>query len=262
MTDRLATHYADGPGEATRLTRSPHGRLEYVRTRELLRQELPGAPAHVLDVGGGTGVHAAWLARDGYAVRVVDLVPGHVAEAAELPGVEAEIGDARDLTAANGSVDVVLLLGPLYHLRAPVDRARALAEAHRVLRPGGLLAAAGISRYLSALEVGTNGRLTAGMEPSILEVIDTGQYDGHVGFVPAHFHTADELRAEVAAAGFPDVRVHGVEGPSWAALDAAGEAEFDALLDSALRLARLVERDPLLINASAHFLAFARRAPT
>jgi SAM-dependent methyltransferase len=259
MTDHLVTHYADGPGEATRLTRSPHGRLEYLRTRELLRQELPGAPARVLDVGGATGVHAAWLARGGYSVCVVDPVPGHVAEAAALPGVEAEVGDARELSAPDGSADVVLVLGPLYHLRECSERALALSQARRVLRPGGLLAAAGISRYLSALEVGTNGGLTARLEPSIMEVIDTGSYDGHVGFVPAHFHTAEELGAEVTAAGFTDVRVHGVEGPSWMALDVAGAEEFDVRLDAALRLARLVERDPLLINASAHFLAFARR---
>ena len=53
-------HYADG-AEATRLTRSPHGRIEFLRTRELLRRVLPPS-ADVLDVGGATGVHAAWLA--------------------------------------------------------------------------------------------------------------------------------------------------------------------------------------------------------
>jgi ubiquinone/menaquinone biosynthesis C-methylase UbiE len=221
MTDQLIEHYTGGPGEATRLTRSPHGRLEYLRTRELLRRELPGAPADVLDVGGGTGVHAAWLARDGYAVRVVDPVPGHVAEAALLPGVEAVVGDARALEVADDSVDVVLLLGPLYHLTSVSDRARALAEAHRVLRPGGLLAAAGISRYLLAMEAGFTGALSAEMEPSVVEVLNTGGYDGHVGFMSTHFHTAVELEVEVASAGFADVRVYGVEGPSWTACRAS-----------------------------------------
>jgi methylase of polypeptide subunit release factors len=58
------------------VSRSPHNRLELLRTRELLQRQLPSSPAVVLDVGGGTGVHAAWLAGRGYRVHLVDLVPG------------------------------------------------------------------------------------------------------------------------------------------------------------------------------------------
>lgn len=103
-------------------------------------------------------MHARWLAADGYEVHLVDPVPAHVEAAAALPGVSAELGDARQLSAQDRSADVVLLLGPLYHLTEPADRARALTEAQRVLRPGGLVAAAAISRYLSLLEAGTTGR--------------------------------------------------------------------------------------------------------
>lgn len=259
MATELTAHYGTDRIEDTRLRRSPHGRLEFIRTRELIRRHLPPPGAHILDVGGGTGVHAAWLAADGHAVHVVDVVPAHAEAAAVLPGVTAEAGDARHLTAADAGTDVVLLLGPLYHLRQPEERAAALAEAYRVLRPGGLLAAAGISRYLSLLELGSDGRLTAAMQPPVAEVVATGRYDGHAGFVPAHFHTAAELSAELTAAGFRDVAVYGVEGPAWPALDAAGHEGFDDRADAALRCARLVERDPLMVNASAHLLAVGRR---
>ncbi|GAA5187546.1 methyltransferase domain-containing protein [Rugosimonospora acidiphila] len=258
MESELVTHYGIDGLEDSRLRRSPHGRLEYLRTRELIRRWLTAPGARVLDVGGGTGVHAAWLAGDGHAVHVVDPVPSHVRAAAALDGVSAQLGDARELEVADGSVDAVLLLGPLYHLTEASDRARALAEAVRVLRPGGLLAAAGISRYMSLLEVGSDGRLTAELEPSVRTVITSGSYDGHVGFVPAHFHTAEELRAEVQTAGLVDVTVYGVEGPAWPALDAAGIAAFDGRIEAALRAARAVEQDPLLIHASAHLLAVAR----
>ncbi|MEU4805304.1 class I SAM-dependent methyltransferase [Actinosynnema sp. NPDC023587] len=257
MTD-LTRHYTAVFAEDDRLHRTPHGRLEFLRTRELVRRHLTG-PARVLDVGGGTGVHARWLAADGHRVHLVDVVPAHVDTASALPGVTAEVGDARDLPVQDGDVDVVLLLGPLYHLVSAADRARALAEARRVLRPGGVLVAAAISRYLSALEAGTTGALTPDLVAPIAEVIACGRYDGHVGFTETHWHTAGELRDEVAAAGFRDVAVHGVEGPAWPALDVAGTDGFDDLVDAALRCARLVEDDPLLINASAHFLAFARR---
>ena len=158
---------------------------------------------------------------------------------------------------ADGSVDAVLLLGPLYHLRDPADRSAALRSARRVLRRGGVLAAAGISRYLAVLEAGATGALDDALTGPLRTVIETGHYDGHLGFMPAHFHTAVELRGEVSSAGFSDVVVYGVEGPSWAALDVADG--FESRCDAALRCARLVERDPLLINASAHLLAVGRR---
>ncbi|WP_116203006.1 class I SAM-dependent methyltransferase [Amycolatopsis circi] len=253
----LVEHYDTETAENTRLVRSPHGRLEFRRTQELVRRAIPSTGQRVLDVGGATGVHARWLAADGHSVHVVDPVAGHVAEAVEIEGVTAEVGDARALPWPDNSADTVLLMGPLYHLTESDDRAQAIAEARRVLRPGGLLFAAAISRYLSALETGTNGQLTEQLSTAVEEVIGTGRYDGHVGFVPAHFHTADELRDELETAGLSGISVYGVEGPAWPALDVAGLEEFDARVDAALRCARLVEQDPLLINASAHFLAVA-----
>ncbi|GAA3106789.1 class I SAM-dependent methyltransferase [Streptosporangium carneum] len=258
MITKLVEHYTKETSEDTRLTRSAHGRLEYLRTRELLRRTLMPPPARILDVGGATGAHARWLAADGYAVHLVDPVPVHVEAAAALPGVSAEVGDARGLGVPDRSVDAVLLLGPLYHLTEPEDRAKALAEARRVLRPGGVVAAAAISRYLSLLETGATGRLTAEMASAVKRLIATGDYDGHVGFVPAHFHTAEELRAEALNAGLRDVEVYGIEGPAWTALDAAGPQEADRLMDAALRCARAVEQDPLIVNTSAHLLAVAR----
>lgn len=214
----------------------------------------------VLDVGGGTGVHAEWLASDGHTVHLIDPVPGHIEVAATLPGVTAEVGDARRLPSTDSSVDAVLMLGPLYHLTAPADRMTALREAIRVLRPGGTLIAAAISRYLSALETGTNGTLDDVLISSVREVIADGDYDGHAGFVRTHWHTADELRNEIEAAGLGDVQIYGIEGPAWPALDHAGQHGFQSLVTSAVRCARLLEQDPQIINTSAHLLAIARTA--
>ncbi|MFC0430139.1 bifunctional 2-polyprenyl-6-hydroxyphenol methylase/3-demethylubiquinol 3-O-methyltransferase UbiG [Kutzneria buriramensis] len=81
------------------------GLLELVRTKELVRRHLPPAPASIVDVGDGTGVHARWLAELGYDVDLVDPVPLHVGRAAEIPGVTAVLGDARKLDAADESYD-------------------------------------------------------------------------------------------------------------------------------------------------------------
>lgn len=97
----LFAHNA-GQDEAQRLFRFAHNRLELLRTRELLQRQLPLPPAAVLDVGGCTGVHAAWLAGRGYRVQLVDIVPQHVRAAAEQ-GLTAEVGDARRLTQPDAS---------------------------------------------------------------------------------------------------------------------------------------------------------------
>jgi hypothetical protein len=53
MAADLEDHYGLDLVEDTRLTRSPHGRLEYLRTQDLIRRWLPRSGASVLDVGSG-----------------------------------------------------------------------------------------------------------------------------------------------------------------------------------------------------------------
>jgi ubiquinone/menaquinone biosynthesis C-methylase UbiE len=102
-----------------------------VRTQELLARLLPPPPATVLDVGGGTGVHADWLAQRGYSVHVIDPVEEHVTLAGRIPNVSSAVADARCLSQADESQDAVLLLGPLYHLPEREGRFQALREARR-----------------------------------------------------------------------------------------------------------------------------------
>lgn len=62
------------------------------------------------------------------------------------------VGDARNLDFETDSMDAVLLLGPLYHLQERPDRIAALEESLRVLKPGGVLFCAAISRFASFLD--------------------------------------------------------------------------------------------------------------
>jgi SAM-dependent methyltransferase len=251
--------YRDRYREDDRLIRSGHGQLEFVRTQELLRRFLPVPPATVLDVGGATGIHAQWLAEDGYSVHLVDPVVEHVERASAVGGFTASLGDARALSQEADSVDATLLLGPLYHLVEADDRLQALREAGRVTRSGGLVVAAGISRYAALLENGCNGGLTSENSHLFTDALATGRnYDDPDGFTNAHFHHVDELRAEFESAGLRDVEVLGVEGPAGPVLHNASPEDAPTFLPSALRLARLLESDPRLISASFHFLAIGR----
>lgn len=254
----LLDFYSKRYAEDDRLRGSPHGRLEFVRTQELLRRVLPPSPASVLDVGGGTGAHARWLAEDGYSVHVVDPVPAHVERAAGIAGATAALGDARDLDADAGSAGAVLLLGPLYHLPERDDRLGALREARRVVAPGGSVVVAAISRFAGLFDYAVGGRLDATTEARFRKVIDTGRHNLKLGFTTAHFHRPDELADEVRTAGFESVDVFGIEGPLAAALDAQGLERVDEMLPSAVACARLVEREASIMAASPHLLVLAR----
>jgi SAM-dependent methyltransferase len=241
--DHLRRFYADEYVEDVRLTRSPHGRLEFARTVELLGRVLPDLPSRVLDVGGATGIHARWLAEAGYDVTLVDLMPEHVEQAGRIEGVRAAVGDARALDAADDAFDVVLLLGPLYHLIEAAERAAALREAARVARPGALVAAAAIGRYAGLLDFGAHAGLDEASEPLVRETLQTGLHNPELGFTTAYLHRPEELHGELVAAGLRDVEVYGVEGPSGPALDAHGIERIDEFLEAALRCARIADRD-------------------
>ncbi|MFJ6216987.1 class I SAM-dependent methyltransferase [Streptomyces sp. NPDC092296] len=264
VAPEILSFYGEVYDEAARLVSGADGVLELVRTQELLRRRLPGAPAAVLDVGGGPGTHARWLVQDGYDVHLVDPVPRHV-EQARVAGCTVELGDARRLTAADASYDVVLLLGPLYHLQDAGDRARALAEAYRAVRPGGLVAAAAINRYAPLLHNAATGNLARpGVQAAVDSSLTTGRHDGRHAFTRAYFHTPAELGAELRHAGLTQVHVHGVEGPAWSQLKAVEQHSGPVTADSplfaaALAAARAADHHPALLAATSHLLAVAHR---
>lgn len=260
----VAAYYARG-GEAGRLTGEfPSGPLELARTQELILRHLPPGRLDILDVGGGPGVYAEWLVEAGHGVRLIDPVALHVEQATERhPGISALLGDARALPEPDSSWDVVLMLGPLYHLTAATDRLRALGEARRVLRPGGVLAAAGISRFAALLDLLI--RLDRLHEPDVFErvrqAVATGVFRGHARglFTTAYFHLPQDLADEVAAAGFPAPTVFNIEGPGFMVGDFSERWADPARREAMLEVARLVETEPTMIGASSHLLAVGRR---
>ncbi len=245
--------------------------LERARTQELLLRHLPPAPAVVLDLGGGAGAYAFWLAARGYEVHLLDPVALHVrqAEEASRGGAAARpasvrLGDARALPFDDASAEAVLMLGPLYHLTERRDRLRALAEARRVLRQDGLLFAAAISRFTPLLD-GLSGPLFD--DPAFAAIVERdlrdGQHRNETGklayFTTAFFHRPDELASELGEAGFALAALYAIEGPGAWLPQFRRRWDDTADRERLLAFLRIVEREPALLGMSPHLLGVARR---
>ena len=220
-------------------------------------------------MGGGPGFYSRRLAANGYEAHLIDPVPRHVEEASrgndDGPApASACLGDARDLGHPDASFDAVLLLGPLYHLTERSDRLTALREAHRVVVPGGTVLTAAITRFASALD-GLHGSLID--DPVFARIMDRdlaeGQHRNPTGrpgyFTTAFFHHPDELRTEIAEAGFTRSQVLAIEGISWAAGDLAERLADPVRREVVLDIVRRTEAEPSLLGASPHLMGIARR---
>ena len=173
------------------------------------------------------------------------------------------LGDARELRAADGSADAVLLLGPLYHLTSRADRVTALREARRVLRPGGVVVAKALSRFYPVFE-----ELAGGMPPepgwrdSLPRFLADGQYR-NPGGDPASLH--DLVLPPSRGAHWPRSRT-----PGWRCASSSRSAGTSSSFlaspsawmsrksrDHVLSVLRLVEAEPSLIGMSQNFVAIA-----
>ena len=134
----IEKHYNKHP-EDLRLQRR-HGIVEFTTTMHHLHRFLqPGNL--ILDIGAGTGRYTSALMADGYQVKAVELVRRNIEVFLKRePTADVVQGDARNMDfLPSGIADVTLMLGPLYHLIGDEEKLRALREAKRVTKPGGLI---------------------------------------------------------------------------------------------------------------------------
>ncbi len=144
----LNAFYRDSCNEDERLL-SRHGSIEFLTTVRYVDKYLR-PESRILEVGAGTGRYSVYYAEKGYDVTAVEYVESNLnilrSKITDRMTICAEQGDALDLSRfADRTFDVTLILGPLYHLYTREDQEKALGEAVRVTKDGGMIAVAYLS---------------------------------------------------------------------------------------------------------------------
>lgn len=153
--------------EDRRLVKSQHGRLEYLTTMHYIHR-YAGENAKIIEIGAGTGRYSVALAKEGHDVTAVELVQHNIEILREhgkgLDNLKSFRGDALDLEAfGDNTFDVTLVFGPMYHLYSSDDQHKAIDEAIRITRPGGIVMFAFLSVYAIILSNYLYGDLRGGL---------------------------------------------------------------------------------------------------
>ncbi|MBQ0057047.1 MAG: class I SAM-dependent methyltransferase [Bacteroidales bacterium] len=205
----IEKHYNKHPEDLRLLRR--HGIVEFQTTMHHLHRFLqPGQ--QLLDIGAGTGRYTSALMSEGYAVKAIELVRRNIEVFLKRePAADVVQGDARNLSfIPDATADVTLLLGPLYHLIGDDEKLKALREAKRVTKPGGVIFVAYLMNEYSILSYCFD-------EDRIGDLLARGVVDGNFHVQVQDGELYDYLRLEDvdrlnAAAGLQRVTIFSPDG--------------------------------------------------
>lgn len=266
MKTRVESYYDHiSQDEWERMDRHP---IEFRTTLRAMREFiLPDSK--ILDIGGGPGRYTIELAKDGHGVTLLDLSSSNV-DLARLKADEAGVqvagfvhGNALDLAMfEDASFDVVLLMGPMYHLTDSLDRHRALREAVRVLASGGKLFASFVTRYALYFDMLKRDPALIGQYGNTyVRLTETGVHiptEQNPGFTDAYFAHPMEIEPLMLGYGLTTLRLSVAEGLIAAAEPAVNRLPpelFDAWVDVSYRLGT----DPTTWGCGEHMLYVGRK---
>ncbi len=245
------------------------GPLEFERNKELIGRYLPPKTSVIIDVGGGPGIYAEWLAKQEQEVHLIDPVAKHIEQAKKRAEklkkkFKCLQGEARQLEFPDNFADLIILHGPLYHLQQKADRLDCLKEARRVLKPGGIVLGFAINYTASTLVSLLQGVIQhEEFFQMCKEELSTSIHKAPKnmpGVLPnAFYHKQEELIKEVEEANLEYLDICAVEGIIW--LD---KNYFESRSDTTkkqmmMELLAITERDKNLISFSPHMMITAKK---
>lgn len=272
--DRIRKYYAAAPEkEWQRLLDPGDGAIEFEMTKRAIRRHVP-AGSRVLDIGGGPGRYAVWMAGEGHRVVLADVVP-ELLDVARSRIAEAGVGsNVEDVVTANacdlsrwpdGSFDAAISLGPFYHMTDESRREQAARELERVVRPGGVLLAAFMPRLMflrRSMVIPEEWRhlrdpefVRAVLEDGVFLNDNPGRFDAGYGADPAEVGPFFERH------GFDEVELRATESvspPAYAQLVRMAEVDPESYA-AALDVLEATGTDRSILGAANHLLYVGRK---
>jgi len=253
-TDRVSKIY-ELFNEASRLTLTKARQVEFITAITYINQYL-NKTSKILDIGAGAGIYSLHYAKKGYHVDAIELSEANIKvfkeQITQDIDIDLKMGNALDLSAyPSDFYDVVLLMGPLYHLEKKEDQLKALLEAKRVLKKGGVLFTAFISNdmvFLTELDYNQTFFESDQYDHDTFDVVD----------FPFVFHTVDEAKTLIQDGGLITLKMIAQDGVSELMADKINQMS-DESYKQYLRYHLYCAEKPEMLGRSNHMMFISRK---
>ena len=237
--------------------------IEFDITKRYLDEYIVGKDLEIFDIGWGPGRYSIYLAEKGHRVSLLDLSNCNIDVAREKSkerniDLEAYIQwNAIELGEYEQKYDVILLMGPLYHLVKECDRREVVEGALRLLKPNGIIVASFISNY-APIQDYLKGLHPMESADELLVYLRDGENIEEKGFTTAYFTDYKEAKNLMNSCGLTEIVFVGVEnilGSKETEINMLEEQEYNKWLELCYQLGQ----DENLMGTSEHFLYIGRK---
>lgn len=257
--------YYENYREEDRLSTNNARRLEFLTTTRIF-DELFDKKMNILDCAAGTGAYAFYLADKGHEVTATDITPRHIETINKTLqdktySMQTAVLDATDMGMfADETFDVVLNMGPFYHLTEESQRNKCISESLRVLKKGGMIITAYIPRYyvFQYVAMSNSKYLNAKLAEQLIQTGVLRHDDEMCFWTDTYYATKQEMEQMYVENGIEIIDHFAQDGlaPSFASkVDCWNEEQFQTWCDYHYSICR----EESVLGASNHVIIVGRK---